>query len=235
MSIVSRPLRVWSLVFCLFAALGASSASAQATGGNPTLDKHLSRIDLGISGIGSLTKDVSGINNLGVKIDQVPSSTLGALVTVRYTKSPYMGLEFNYTYARYTQKFRCNTGTQNFPCTPGADIYFPGGVQNNASEYSFGYVIHPPHEFFGAKPFISLGAGTTAFRPTTRGGQGLHSRARMTYFYAAGLEKELTPHFALRAQFRQAFFKAPDFGENLLTIQQHTWTIEPGVGFVIHF
>lgn len=235
MSIASRPPRVWSLVFCLSLAFTASSARAQATSGNPALDKQLSRIDFAVSGIGSFTKDTSGTNNLGVKIDQIPSSTLGALVTVRYTKSPYFGLEFNYTYARYNQKFKCNTGTPTFPCNPGDFVYFPGGVQNNASEYSFGYVIHPPREFFGTKPFISVGAGTTAFRPTTGGGQGLHSRARMTYFYAAGLEKQLSPHFGVRAQFRQTFFKAPDFGESLITLQQQTWTIEPGVGFVIHF
>lgn len=167
--------------------------------------------------------------------NQVPGSTLGALVTIRYTKSPYFGLEFNYTYARFTQKFRCNTGTPNFPCNPGDDIYFPGGVQNNASEYSFGYVIHPPREFFGTKPFVSLGLGATAFRPTSFGGQGLSSRARMTYFYAVGLEKELSPHFGLRGQLRQTFYKAPDFGQNLITLQQQTWTFEPGFGFVVHF
>jgi opacity protein-like surface antigen len=235
MSIASRSQRVLSLVFCLFVALGPSSAFAQATAGNPTLDKHLSRIDLGISGIGSFTKNVSGINNLGVKIDQVPGSTLGALITVRYTKAPYLGLEFNYTYARYTQKFRCNTGTPKFPCNPGEDIYYTGGIQNNVSEYSLGYVIHPPHQLLGASPFIAVGAGTTAFRPTKGGGQSLINQARATYYYSAGLEKELSPHFGIRAQFRQAFFKAPDFGTNLLTIQKQTWTIEPGIGFVIHF
>lgn len=220
MSIVSRPQRVWSLVFCLFATLAASSAYAQATGGNPTLDKHLSRLDLAINGIGSFTKDVKGTNYLGVNLDQKASSTLGALITVRYTKSPYVGGEFNYTYARYTQNL---------------SNYIVGGVQNNASEFSLGYVIHPDHELLGAKPFIAVGAGSTEFKPTTYGGQGLRTQARATYYYSVGLEKDLSPHFGLRAQFRQAFFKAPDFGQNFLTIQQQTWSIEPGFGFVIHF
>jgi outer membrane protein with beta-barrel domain len=230
MSIVSRPLRVWSLAFCLFATFAAPSVRAQATSGNPTLDKHLSRLDFAASGIGSFTKDVSGTNYLGVNFTQHTGSTLGALITLRYTKSPYIGGEFNYSYARYTQNFR-----QPAPGGGTNDVYIVGGVQNNASEYSLGYVIHPPHEFFGTKPFIAVGAGSTAFRPTTNGGQGLRVQARATYYYAAGLEKELTPHFGLRAQFRQAFFKAPDFGENFLTIQKQTWTIEPGFGFVIHF
>jgi len=225
MSIAPRPLHVWSLVVCLFAALAATSARAQATAGNPALEKQLSRVDIGFNAIGSITKSASGTNYLGVNIDQTAATTVGFLATVRYTKSPYLGGEFNYTYARYTQHF-----TQN-----GQDVYLPGGIQANASEYSFGYVAHPPHQFFGAKPFLGAGAGTTAFRPTTGGGQSLFSRARMTYYYAVGVDKELNSHFDLRLQLRQTFFKAPDFGQNYLTIQKQTWTVEPGIGFVYHF
>jgi hypothetical protein len=58
----------------------------------------------------------------------------------------------------------------------------------------------------------------------------------MTYYYAVGAEKSvLSPHFGLRVQLRQTFFKAPDFGQNYLTIQQHTWTFEPGAGFYLKF
>ncbi|WP_035352255.1 outer membrane beta-barrel protein [Edaphobacter aggregans] len=220
MSIVSRPLRAWSVVFCLFATLAAPVAHAQATSGNPALEKQLSRLDLALNGIGSFTKGVSGTNYLGVPLSQDGSNTFGALLSIRYTKSPYLGGEFNYTYARYTQNY---------------SQYIVGGAQTNASEYSVGYVAHPPHPLFGAQPFIAGGFGTTAFRPTTGGGQGLKSQARMTYYYAVGLDKDITPHFGVRAQLRQTFYKAPDFGQNYLTIEQHTWTIEPGFGFVIRF
>ncbi len=58
---------------------------------------------------------------------------------------------------------------------------------------------------------------------------------RPTY-YSFGVEQTfLSKHFGLRAQFRQSFYKAPDFGQNYLTIQQHTSTIEPGVGFFFRF
>lgn len=235
MSIVSRPMRVWSLVFCLFL-IADYSAHAQATSGNPALNRQLSRIDLGISGIGSFTKGVQGINNhkgstLNQNIDQSASSTVGALITVRYTKSPYFGLEFNYGYARFTQRYQLinSDGTKDW--YPG----LIGGVQANATEYSFGYVAHPPHQIFGIKPFLAAGAGTTAFRPTPGGGQSLYSRARMTYYYAAGAEKDLNQHFGVRAQFRQTFYKAPDFGVTYLFLDKQTWTIEPGIGFVIHF
>jgi len=217
----SRSRLVRSLAFCLFAAFAASTLRAQAISGNPTLDRHLSRIDLGISGFGSFTKDVSGTNKLGAKLDQQAGTTLGALINVRYTKSPWMGLEFNYTYARYTQNF---------------SAYIVGGVQNNANEYSLGYVAHPRRQLLGMQPFFGAGLGSTAFRPTPNGGQGLMTQARMTYYYSVGVEKiVLGDHFGLRGQLRQTFYKAPDYGQNYLTILQQTYTLEPGAGFFLRF
>lgn len=225
MSIVSRPLRVWSFALCLFATLAAPTARAQATSGNPALQKQLSRLDLAASAIGSFTKDTSGVNYLGVALDQKASSTVGALITIRYTKSPYIGGEFNYSYARFTQHY-----TQD-----GQDAYLFGGVQANASEYTLGYVIHPPHRLLTTKPFVAVGLGSTSFKPTPGGGQALPGRARATYYYALGLEKELNSHFDFRLQIRQTFYKAPDFGQNYLTIEAQTWTLQPGIGFAYHF
>jgi hypothetical protein len=57
----------------------------------------------------------------------------------------------------------------------------------------------------------------------------------MAYYYSLGVDDAISPHFGFRAQFRQAFFLAPDFGQNYLTILHHTSTIEPGVGFYLRF
>lgn len=216
----SRTRLVQSLVLCLSAALAAPALQAQAVS-NTALDRQLSRLDIAVSGMGSFTKDVSGTNELGVALTQQTSHTVGALVQIRYTKSPWIGGEFNYGYARYTQNF---------------SSYITTGVQANANEYSLGYVAHPAHLILGMQPFFGGGVGATAFRPTPNGGEGLPEKARMTYYYDAGLEKVvLGDHFGLRAQFRQTFFKAPDFGQNYLTIQKQTYTIEPAAGFFIRF
>ncbi len=111
----------------------------------------------------------------------------------------------------------------------------PGGVQTRANEYTVGYVAHLP-TFMGFTPTAAVGVGTTGFTPTASGGESLRAQARATYYYSFGVEQSfLSKHFGLRAQFRQAFYKAPDFGQNYLTIQQHTSTIEPGVGFFFRF
>jgi hypothetical protein len=218
----SRPRLSKSLILCLFAALAVPAVHAQAVSGNPTLDRHLSRLDIGVGAMGSITKDVSGTNYLGVNLTQQTSNTVGALLQIRYTKSPWVGFEFNYGYARYTQNF--------------SSYITAGGVQTNASEYTLGYVAHPARQFAGLQPFFGGGLGSTAFRPTPGGGQSLPIQARMTYYYTAGVEKiVLGDHFGLRGQFRQTFYKAPDFGQNYLTIQQQTNTIEPSVGFFLRF
>ena len=173
------------------------------------------------------TRDVSGTNYLGVPFTQSASNTLGALVTIRYTKSPYVGFEFNYGYARYTETYQNN----------GVDQYIIGGVQTNSNEYTIGYVAHPPKQFFGIKPFLAGGFGAINFKPTTGGGQGLQHQGVAAYYYAVGGEQSVfsSEHFGIRAQIRQVFFTAPDFYQNYLTIQKHTSTFEPGFGFYLRF
>ena len=57
-----------------------------------------------------------------------------------------------------------------------------------------------------------------------------------TYYYAVGVEAPLlTSHFGLRAQFRQSFYLLPDFTANFLTIKQRTNSVEPSVGFYLHY
>ena len=225
---VSRLLCAQSLFFCLLLAAAGSTAKAQTTSQNPALDRQLSRIDLSVVGLGIFNKDSNGTATVNGKpntpVNLSPGNTAGALVTLRYTASPWVGLEFNYGYSRYTDTFT------PFGAQPN------GGVQQNASEYTFGYVVHSKKQYFGLTPFASGGAGTTVFRPTPGGGLALPEQARATYYVSVGAETTvLSPHFGIRAQYRQVFFKAPDFLTNYLTIQQHTTTYEPGFGFFLRF
>jgi hypothetical protein len=224
---VSRLLCAQSLFFCLLLTAAGSTAKAQ-TSQNTALDRQLSRIDLGIVGLGVLNKNSNGVATVNGKantpVNLNPSNTAGVLVNLRYTASPWVGFEFNYSYARYTDLFT------PFGSQPN------GGVQQNANEYTFGYVIHSKKQYFGLTPFASGGAGTTVFRPTPRGGLGLPEQARATYFASVGVETTvLSPHFGVRAQYRQLFFKAPDFETNYLRIEQHTSSYEPGLGFFFRF
>ncbi len=208
-----------ALLLCLSSGLFASRATAQVT----ATERQLRRLDLAVSGVGEFTKSVSGTNYQDVAVTQKASNTLGALVTLRYTKSPLLGAELNYGYARYTE---------NYTSTPS---YLTSGAQTKASEYTVGYVAHGP-QLFGLQTFGSAGVGTIAFSPTPFGGQNLPERARLTFYYGVGVEQSfISRHFGIRAQFRQVFFKAPDFDQNYLTINRRTFTTEPTVGFYLRY
>ncbi|MDE3105745.1 MAG: hypothetical protein KGK08_11260, partial [Acidobacteriota bacterium] len=196
------------------------AAHAQAAAVVTPLDRQLARIDFAIDGVGQLTKSVSGTNYVQQPLTQKASTTTGLVATLRYTRSPLVGLEGNFGYARYTENF---------------SQYVIGGAQTKANEYTLGWLFHTP-QAFGLKPFVSAGAGTIAFKPTPNGGQGLPEKARMAYYYSAGVDDMLlSNHFGVRVLVRQVFFKAPDFGQNYLTINQHTYTFEPGFGFFLKF
>jgi Outer membrane protein beta-barrel domain len=223
---------VWTLLLCLLAILAAPTAKAQESQ-NPALDRQLDRIDLSVSGVGTFNSNSSGtaiVDAVPTTVDLHPGNTLGVLVNLRYIKSPLLGFELNYGYARYTDTF-----TPFGILPPPGQPALSAGVQQNTSEYTAGYIAHL-HPLLGVKPFASVGLGTLAFRPTPRGGEGLIKQARAAYYYSVGAEQTVfSPHFGIRVQVRQVFFKAPDFGQNYLTIQQHTSTFEPGVGFFLHF
>lgn len=202
----------------------ASTAVSQTT----ALSRQLDRVDVAVSGIGTITKGTSGDNLQGNPVTLNTSTTVGALVQARYTKSPLIGFEFNYTYARYNENF------SGSPFNGDAATPVPFGVQVNASEYSLGYVAHLP-SLLGVQPYVSAGGGATAFKPTPLGGQGFLEQARATYYYSVGADDQFSRYFGVRAQLRQTFFKEPDFGTNYLTINKQTFSIEPGIGFYVKF
>ena len=216
-------------LFLATALLGTfCSAAAQQTTPPSFLQKQLDRMDLGVSGVALFNPTVSGpidpkgtAPNIGTTVSDQISDTAGALVTVRYVAKPLVGFEFNYVYARYTENF--SYPPPNF------------GVQTKAAELTLGYLVTPQFTLLGLHPFASVGAGTTEFKPTPHGGEGLTKQARMTYYYSIGVQQDISPHFGLRAAYRQTFYLAPDFGQNYLTIKQHTSAYEPTIGFYLRF
>jgi hypothetical protein len=213
----------------------AGVASAQVDTPPSAFEKQLHKLDLSINGVGVYNRSVSG-NVLpgtaggaadGAALTQFGSNTAGVLVALQYVSKPYFGLELNYGYARYTENYQGAAIVNATGTTPFQ-------VQSKVNEYTFGYLVTPPHPVFGFQPFASAGFGTTAFTPTPSGGQELPEKARATYYYSVGLQKDYG-HLGVRAGFRETFYLAPDFGQNYLTILKHTTTYEPMIGFYFRY
>ena len=226
----SRLISICGAVFSLV--LFASFAAAQTPAETP-LGRALDRVDLAVSGIGQFTPSNSGTTSILVPeaIQLVPSNTLGALAELRYTKSPLIGIQLNYSFARYTENFNVNPTTG----TPPSQLPYVLGVQSKVNEYSVGYVAHGP-TVFGLRLFGGGGAGGIEFKPTAGGGLGLPPEVRFGAYYHVGVEQNfLSDHFGFRVQFRQVFYGAPDFNQNYLAIGARTNTVEPAAGFYLRF
>jgi hypothetical protein len=226
-------LLVPALLLCLIG-FSANQAVAQDATPPPTpLQKQLDRIDFAISAAGELSTSVSGIeqrdaNSSHTLLTIKPSSTVGELVTLRYTAKPYVGFEFNFSNLRYTQDY-------TFVPPPAQNLLF-GGAQSGVRELTLGYVAHLKYRPLGITPFLGAGGGTVHFTPTAGGGQGLPPQYRAAYYYQAGLEGNFPDsHFGMRLAFRQIIYLAPDFIQNYLTITRRTITTEPTIGFFVRF
>lgn len=218
--------------------------------------KFLDHFDLGVSAAGELTNTVSGIEQRDANVVTVsngltstsktlltiaPSRTVGELGTLRYTARPWLGFEFNFGNQRYTENYNFVTTTSTTPPTPptittSEPNLLTGGAQTGVHEITWGYIAHPPHQFFGLQPFLGAGGGTMSFHPTTGGGQHLPFQYRAVYYYTAGVDGQFpNSHFGIRAGFRQDIYLAPDFLQNYLTILKHVRTSEPNIGFYVRF
>lgn len=215
---------IWAAVFSI--ALCASAAAQTAT---TAFGRQMEKIDLGVSGIGAFTPSNSGTNYIKQSVAAVPSNTFGALAELRYTKSPLVGIEFNYSYARYNVTY--SVGSGSLPSQPAYQL----GVQSKVNEYSLGYVGHGP-TFGGLKTFAGGGLGAIEFKPTRGGGQGLPPEVRTGFYYTVGVEQGFNEdRFGVRAFFRQTFYGAVDFNENYLATGARSISTEPGVGFYLRF
>jgi hypothetical protein len=216
------------------AAFSPARALAQDVEPNPEtpLQRQLDHVDLALSGIGQFSTATNGVNYRPQNVNLTPSNTFGGLATLSYTKSPLVGLQFNYSYARYTDNFTLT----NTAATPNGDQPFTLGVQTRANEYTLGWVFHTHDQHFGVIPFAAVGAGTVGFTPTRGGGQGYLEQARMTYYYSVGADTPLfNKYFGFRAQFRQLFYLAPDYETNYYTDLKRSIASEPTIGFFIKF
>ena len=212
---------------------------ARAQDAQPTVTRTsrlLAHFDLGIAGTALFTKTVNGTVNQTVlgapyALTQSAGTTAGVLVTIRGQKSAWKGAEFNFGYGKSSQNYSCCNQNPTTGALQGSLL-----PQATSLEYTLGYLARPERTVFGFKPYVSVGAGSIEFKPTKNGGQGLQPQARAAYYYSVGGESFLVGDtLGVRLGVRQLFYKAPDFGQNYLTINKQTFTVEPQIGLYFHF
>jgi opacity protein-like surface antigen len=209
MSNRSRSLTVFLLLFV---------ATSSAWLGNQASAQTLKNFEGAVNVFGQF----SGTSN-GNGIEDKPTSSVGALASVRQSLHPWLGYEINYGYTRFAERYQA---------TP-----FGQTVQNNLHEVSVAYLVQGPTlPFLGLQPFGAVGTGVLIFLPTTTGGQKYGQQNRVPLLYELGVNYPLlTSHLGLRLQYRGLLYETPDFDSPQLTTNARRQTAEPSVGAYFRF
>jgi hypothetical protein len=152
-----------------------------------------------------------------------PTEGVGALLNVRLHPVSWAGLEFNYSYNRFGQRF--------YSAATGAQT---ARIDQDEHEATAGYVIHIKSPY--VQPFVVLGGGAINFRGTKANPQ-FDNQWRGTYMYEVGFDfvSKKAPHFGIRVQEHGLFYKAEDYHVANLRSNGYIHQAMPSAGIFYRF
>lgn len=156
---------------------------------------------------------------------QYITSSLGFLTSVQFHPVAWAGIEMNYGYQHYSERFGYNLAS-----TPTTQV---ASVPTTTHEATAAYQFHPKHIPF--QPFVNVGGGAIDFVPTNGGGS---NQWRAAGLVETGFEIAMPRtqrKLALRLQGRGLFYRAPNFNNALLSTRSWRVSSEPSASFVYRF
>jgi opacity protein-like surface antigen len=185
-----------------------------------------SRQDISLSGTALIEPFISGTNDTMVHSNYA----LGALVSYRYMLTPNSAVEANYS-VTYQNKINYLIGQTNHY-----------QVLTRTQEMSAEYVRS--FTFRKYNPFVEAGPGGIIFLPIRNSGTtdlDVRQQTQMAAFYGAGIAREISPSFDIRAEYRGIVTKVPTFGMGGSGVQPNFSTNKwyniymPVIGVAYHF
>ena len=174
----------------------------------------LHNVDLGVNAVSPFTTVMT--NDLP-QTTQGTTDTVGLLVSFKEHPLPWAGIEFNYGYNKYSQRYN-----GPFP---------PTEVKSYNQEATAAYIFHP--HFRRLQPFVALGGGAINFLPQAHAAPDMW---RATGLLEAGLDIPThNPHLGFRVQGRALFYRAPNFFNSIISSEDWVATAEPSGGVYFRF
>ncbi len=170
--------------------------------------------DVGVNAISPFTRTLTTNNPQNV---QGTTDTTGFLFSFKEHPVAWAGVEFNYGYSKYSQRFNAPAGTAD--------------VKSYNHEATGAYIFHP--HFRKLQPFVAIGGGAIDFYPQQNSGP---SQWRGTGLLEAGLDLPThNPHLGFRVQGRSLFYRAPNFNTPAISSASWVATVEPSAGVYWRF
>jgi hypothetical protein len=178
--------------------------------------------DVAIGGTGQFTTTLTsdGYTSTGVN-QQFTTNSPGALISFREHPVAWAGVEVNYSYTRYSQRYQDYNSTSN--STTGYSL------SNDVHELTAAYMFHP--HFLHLQPFVNVGGGALDFLP-----DGTVHQWRSAGLLETGFDIPTSnKHFGFRVQGRSLYYRAPNFDHASLSTRSWVVTEEPSLSAYIRF
>jgi hypothetical protein len=203
------------------------------------LPEHGASVSVGATGnfVEDLTTDPSPVTRTtvaspGVTLtntysnqQQYITSSFGFLTSLQFHPVAWAGVEVNYGYQHYSERFNYSRATVAATQT--------SSIPTTTHEATAAYQFHAKR--LPLQPFVNVGGGAIYFNPTNGGGT---AQWRGTGLVETGFEVAMpytNRKLGLRLQGRGLFYRAPNFNDAALSTRSWRVSAEPSASFVYRF
>ena len=179
-----------------------------------------SRQDISISGTAIIEPFIASQTDVQVHSNYA----LGALASYRFMLTPSSALEANYGITYQNKIHYVISNTNHYV------------VLTRTQEMSAAYVRS--FNFRKYNPFVEAGPAAFIFLPIRNSGTtslDVKQQTDIGAIYGAGIAREISPSFDIRAEFRGMVTKVPTFGDTSLTTNKWYNIYNPVIGVAYHF
>jgi outer membrane immunogenic protein len=179
-----------------------------------------SRQDISLSGTGLVEPFIASSTDVQVSANRA----FGAMVSYRFMLTPSSAIEANYGITYQNKIHYVISNTNHYV------------VLTRTQEMSAAYVRS--FNFRKYNPFVEAGPAAFIFLPIRNSGTtslDVKQQTDIGAIYGAGIAREISPSFDIRAEFRGMVTKVPTFGDTSLTTNKWYNIYNPVIGVAYHF
>jgi hypothetical protein len=209
----------------------AAASYGQATAGKGGMFAKLGVSDVGVAAAGQFTTSITSqtIGGAGeVLPHQATTDSPGVLFTIRLQPKPWAGLEFNYQYSKFSERFFRAPRAQGPVYVPNLNT--PVNVTTSFHEATGAYVFHlKPHK--RVSPYVAVGGGYLDFVPTMVD----KNQWRGSGLVDIGFNMQTDSRLGFRIGARDLIYRAPNYFDASLSSSRWVSTEEPYAGVYVKF
>lgn len=153
---------------------------------------------------------------------QYTTDSVGFLASLQFHPKPWAGVEFNYGFSHFSERYGFNYTAATTAQTLG--------INTDMHEATGAYQFHPKHIPF--QPFVNIGGGALDFSPRSNGNYQWRGAGLME----AGFDLPThNRHIGFRIEGRGLFYRAPNFGDPAISTRSWVATVEPSISTYYRF